>query len=481
MIGDRSVKLFQKAAREIPAYQAFLKQHDFDSGSVQTSSDFATVPVTSKKNYLIKNSVNDMLWPENLGLPMLYCATSGSTGEPYYFPRNDELSKQYSYILEDFLVNGKDPQKNRTLVIIGFGMGVWIGGVITLRAFEIAGERMKVPVSLLPTGYNQAEIFKALTKLSPQYDQTIIVGYPPFVKEIVDEAPHHDIDLKKLNIRFLFAAESFTEKFRDYLCKKAGIKNPVLDTMNIYGTADIGAMAYETPLSILVRRLASKKPGLFKELFGQIDKTPTLAQFNPKFIEFEEVEHEVLLTGNAVLPLIRYAVGDNGGVRTFSQISKALKSQGINLEKEAKKAGITGKLEELPFVFVYERKDFSVTLHGINIFPEFIKEGLLDEALHPYLTERFTMITKNDRHYNQYLEINVELQKNIKASRKLNALTHRVLKNTLIEKSSEFAEISKSRSSTKLVRVVIWPNGYPRYFPVGVKQKWVQTEETLVQ
>lgn len=481
MISDRSVKIFQQAAEDLPAYADFLKKHNFDPSTVKTAADFAAVPVTSKKNYLTKHSVDQLVWPKNLNSPLLYCATSGSTGDPYYFPRNDELSLQYSYILEDFLKRGKDPENGRTLVVIGFGMGVWIGGVITLRAFEIAAERMDAPVSLLPTGYNMPEIFKALKKLSPQFDQTIIVGYPPFVKELIDEAPDQGIELKKLNIRFLFAAEAFTEKFRDYLCKKAGVKNPVVDTLNIYGTADIGAMAFETPVSILIRRLATKNKDLFKSIFGQIDKTPTLAQYNPKYIEFEEVDNEVLLTGNAALPLIRYAVGDNGGVRSFAQISQALKDQGINLEKEAKKAGITEDIKEMPFVFVYERKDFSVTLHGINIFPEFIKEGLLDPALTPYLTERFTMITKNDRHYNQYLEINVELQKKIKATTKLKILAHKVLRNTLVEKSSEFSEISKSRSSKKLVRVVVWPNGYPRYFPVGVKQKWVQTEETPVQ
>jgi phenylacetate-CoA ligase len=475
MISKRSVALFQKAVEEIPAYRAFLKEHNFDPASVVTAADMLAVPVSNKKNYLNLHPLQELIWPEDAGQPLLFCSTSGSTGEPYYFPRNETLSWQYSNIIEKFLRESDNPG-GKTLVIIGFGMGVWIGGVITVRAFEIAGARMKAPVALLPAGYNKTEIFKALQRLSPQFDQTVMVGYPPFVKELVDEAPKQGIDLKKLNVRFLFAAESFTEKFRDYLCKKAGVASPVRDTLNIYGTADIGAMAFETPLSILIRRLATRHKALFADIFGQIEKTPTLAQYNPAFVEFEAAEGEVLLTGNAALPLIRYAIGDNGGVIGFEEMEKILARHKINLNKEVKKAGIREPADAFPFVYVYERTDFSVTLHGINIFPEFIKEGLLDRELTHYLTERFTMLTKNDRHHNQYLEINVELQKDIRASLKLKALAYKVIKHTLIEKSSEFAEVSRTKPNKRLIRIVFWPNGHRRYFTAGIKQKWVQTQ-----
>ena len=77
--------------------------------------------------------------------------------------------------------------KEPTLVIIGFGMGVWIGGTLTYRAFDIASRRA-YPVSVLPAGVNKTEILKALHDLAPSFKQTIIIGYPPFVKDILDEA-----------------------------------------------------------------------------------------------------------------------------------------------------------------------------------------------------------------------------------------------------------------------------------------------------
>jgi phenylacetate-CoA ligase len=472
-VSKRSLELFRKAARELPAYKHFLEMKRFDADKVQEIDDYSLIPLTSKKGYLQLFPHKDLVWDTDWNAPLWFCSTSGSTGEPYYFPRNDELARQASEFARDF-IKYSSYGKTRTLVIMAFGMGVWIGGVMTLRAFEIAAQELGSPTSFLPTGYNKQEIFKALKKLSPQYDQTILVGYPPFVKEIIDEAKSEGIDLKKLHMRLMFAAEAFTERFRDYVCKKAGIANPLLDTLNIYGTADIGAMAHETPLSILARRLIIEDPLLIRDAFGQIEKTPTLAQFNPEFINFEDVEGQIVLTGNAALPLIRYAVGDHGGIMSYERLEQLLRKYKINLNQEIKKAGIEHTVQKRPFVFVYERVDLSATLHGIIIYPEFIKEALLKPRMNSIFTERFTMATKTDIHHNQFLRINLELRNGTPPSEIIKERALMAIRKTLIEKSSEFAEISKSRLNAELIKVVLWKHGHPRYFAPGTKQKWVE-------
>jgi len=480
MISKRSLELFQRAAKEVPAYQSFLSGQGINPSEIKDEGSFQTVPLTSKNGYLVHHKLSDLIWPDTAN-PLLFCATSGSTGEPYYFPRDEKLSWQYSFLLEDFMRSSSYGDSS-TLVLIGFGMGVWIGGVITLRAFEIASSRLKQPIAILPTGYNKSELYKALRKLSPQYSQTIIVGYPPFVKELVDEAPGEGIDLTSLNVRFLFAAEAFTETFRNYLCEKAGVKDPVRDTLNIYGTADIGAMAYETPLSILIRRLAINDPMLYMDMFGQIEKTPTLSQYNPEFIEFEAVDGEVVLTADGALPLIRYAVGDHGGVLDYGHIKKLMTHYGVNLEAEIAKANIRPFVnKDLPFVYVYERVNLSATIHGINIYPEFIKEALLDESIADSFTERFTMATKTDIHHNQFLSINLELQKNVEPSAHLKKQALHAIRDSLLARSSEFLEISKVKNAGSLLKIELWHNGHPRYFAPGTKQKWVEKAANPVQ
>jgi len=474
MTSKKSLKLFKKAAVEVPAYGKFLQKEGFDLTQVKKTVDFSRVPIMSKKTYLQKFEHRDLMWVKDLHSPLSICATSGSTGEPYYFPRNDTLAWQASFMAETFLLNSSHGTKGRTLVLMGFGMGVWIGGLITLRAFEIAAKRLNLPVSFLPTGYNKTEIFKALKKLAPEFDQTIIGGYPPFIKELIDEAETEGVNLKKLNIRLLFAAEAFTETFRNYVCEKAGIKNPLLDTLNIYGTADMGAMAHETPLSILVRQLTLRDPAIYQEFFGQIEKTPTLAQYNPEFIEFESLGHELLITGDAAMPFIRYAVGDNGGIKTYNAVSSLLGRYGINLKDEINKAGIKHTVSKKPFVYVYERTDLSVTLHGIIIYPEFIKEGLLSKEMLPFFTERFSMATKHDIKHNQFIKINLELRSGVKPTAQLEKDALKAIRASLLEKSSEFSEVSKNKMSKDLIKIVLWEKGHPLYFSPGTKQNWVE-------
>lgn len=471
MVTKRSLELFQRAARDVPAYADFLKAHGLDPSTIKDVHDFKKVPATSKKNYLEQYSLPELLWDGSMDKPLIFCSTSGSTGVPYYFPRNDRLSWQYSWLIEDYLKRGQRDNKKPVLIIIGFGMGVWIGGIITMRAIEIAINRMNFPASVLPVGYNKTEIIKALERLSPQFGQTVIIGYPPFVKEVVDAAASRQIDLKKFNTRLMFAAESFTETFRNYLCRKTGA-NPLLDTLNIYGTADIGAMAYETPASILIRRLAVKNKKLFQNIFGQIDKTPTLAQFNPRYIEFEERDGEVLLTGNSAMPLIRYAIGDHGGVLGYKAMRRAFSESELDLDKEIAKAGITLSGARTPFVFVYERANFAVSLHGMIIYPQFIKEALLNPELSALVSGKFTMVTRYDRNQNQYLEVNIELQEDVKSDARLKTKAKKTIKQELIKLSSEFAEVAKNAPKADLIKVVFWPQGDPQYFSPGLKQKW---------
>lgn len=457
---------FKKAAREVPAYRDFLKKHKINPSNVKTWSDFEKIPWTSKKNYFNKYPLNETAWRGKLDKPLVYTSTSGSTGKPTYFARSENLDYEYSVLIEDYLSrSGKKP----VLVIIGFGMGVWIGGLITYKAFEMASRRNNLPVSVITTGVNKEEIFKALATLSPKYAQTILVGYPPFVKDIVDEAEERKINLKKLNLRFLFAAESFSETFRDYLCKKAGVNNLYLDTLNIYGTAEVGAMAFETPLAILVRRLAAKNKALFEDIFSSISKTPTLAQFNPDFVNFESQDGNILITAPSAMPLIRYAVGDSGGVISFSALAGKVKQHGINLEREMRKAGIK-KHDRSPFVYVYERSDFAVSLYGITLFPEFVKEALLKSKAAEVLTQKFAMQTTFDKKEQQYLDINLEEKERV--SKSARQKIQKIITETLKSRSSEFRELLHHLKGRELIKLKFWPKGHPLYFAPGTKQKW---------
>ncbi|MEK7630283.1 MAG: hypothetical protein AAB432_02805 [Patescibacteria group bacterium] len=471
---SRMLKLFHECARRVPAYKHFLKKNHISVSKIKAFGDLEMVPPIDKNNYLKNYPLKDLCWDGTLKKPLTLTATSGSTGESFYFPRSQALDWQSSIIHEIFLENGFRKTGGPTLVIICFGMGVWIGGLITYEAFNIAINRGEYPVSILTPGINKPEIFKALRLAAENFSQTILVGYPPFIKDVIDEAGELGINLRRLHLRVLFAAEAFTESFRNYVAGQAAIQNPYLDTSNIYGTADLGTMAYETPTSILTRRLADQNQKIWRDIFSSIGKMPTLTQYNPFFVNFEAPRGNILITGDNAIPLVRYAVGDRGGVLSFSELADIFKANGKNLMKEAKKLDLEKYLSELPFVYVYERADLSATLYGINIPIQPIREALLWRDLSKYLTGKFVLMTKFDKNQNQYLEINLELRQGKKPNQILKEKTLLTITRKLAKASSEFHELSNHLGKRVLPKLVFFEHEHHLYFKPGIKQKWIK-------
>ncbi len=459
-------------AEGVPAYGRFLRQNKIKVDQIHTIGDLANVPLTSKSNYLRQNAFPDLFWGGNLKNSHILTSTSGSTGKPTYFARSHEVDEHSSIVHELIFRTSSLKHKESTLVIVCFGMGVWIGGLITYQAFELMSRR-GYPISILTPGINKAEILKTLRDLAPHYKQLILAGYPPFLKDVIDEAVESGISFDKHRVMLLFAAEAFTENFRDHVLERANVQNSLTDAVNIYGSADIGTMAFETPLSILARRLALKNEKLFAELFRGTTKTPTLAQYLPQFVSFEAPNGEILVSGDSALPLMRYSIGDHGGVYSFAELSERFKTHGIDLKREARAAGIGPHIRELPFVYVYERLDLSTTLYGLQIYPETIREVLLDKRFNEVLTGKLSLITKFDEEQNQYLEINLELKPHKEAGKVIASEISTEIVRNLREKNSEFHELSDFLGKRSEPRLVFWKYEDPLYFKPGIKQAWV--------
>lgn len=467
--------VFKTAGKNVSAYKKFLEKSKVAYTAVTSVQDFKNIPPVGKKNYLRAYPWQDLCKTNSLTKDSLVMtSTSGSTGEPFYFPRTRTIDIQSSFFHEMFLRSSGIDKKKSTLVIDCFGMGVWIGGLITYQAFKHVSER-GYNLTLITPGINKHEIFQALRNIGPHYDQIILCGYPPFMKDVIDQAKDHGVVWSDFTIKVIFAAESFSETFRDYVVKNMGIKNMYRDIMNIYGSADLGTMAAESPLCILLRRLALQNEGLYVRLFGQSRRLPTLAQYIPGFVTFEEVSGSVYCTGDNVLPLVRYEIGDNGAVLSFEDIKQLCTSEGVDLVQEIKRAKIENTITELPFVCVYERSDFSTKLYGAIIYPEYIKKGLQGDSLSTSITSKFTMYTRFNEQEDEYLEVNVELQPNVKESKSLrNEVTQSIIK-ALTEESAEHKNNITLMPKGKVdPQVIFWPAEHETHFRVGAKQKWVK-------
>ncbi len=471
----KNFKIFKEASVRVPAYKNFLKIHRVDSAKIKNWDDIvAHVPQTDKANYLRKYPLKDLCWDGRLDKQALvFAATSGTTGNPFYFPRDEAIDWQSSVLHELFLSHGDHILKS-TLVIICFGMGVWIGGIITYQAFKKLGERGR-KLSIITPGINKEEIFNAVKNLGPLYQQIILCGYPPFIKDIIDEGEMQGIRWKQIpELKIVFAAETFSEKFRDYIVRKTDIKNLFTDTMNIYGTADLGTMAEETTASIALRRAATKSKKFHQALFPDAGKRlPTLVQFNPLFTNFEEKDGSILITAYNYLPLIRYAIGDRGGVISYNEVMKKAALVGLS-PHTIRVVTKSVLIPEFPFVYLYERMDLSTKLYGAIIYSEHIREALQGQEFEDFLTGKFSMLTKFDQNQNQYLAINIELKPQASASEMLKIKVLGAVIQYLIDKNAEYRNNYLSMQQRVVPHLNFLPYGDPEYFKSGSKQKWVK-------
>lgn len=470
-----ALRLFHEMSVRVPAYRDFLASNEVDPSSIKTIADFKTLPTLDKDNYLRKYSRKELSWDGIFGEGgWSISTTSGSTGEPFYFPRQQTQDEQYALVAEMYLRQNFQIHKRKTLYIIAFPMGAWIGGVFTYEALQLVRKRGDYDLSIITPGINKDEIINAFRELAPDYDQVIIGSYAPFLKDILDDGERKGIKWGDHELGFVFSAEGFTEKFRDYVVKKTGIKDPLRQTLNHYGTVDLGTMAHETPISILIRRVALEHPALYQELFTLVNRQPTLAQYIPELFYFEEGAGAILCTAQSGIPLVRYDLKDRGGVMSGDRIRDIFLKHNVDLDSELSKTGLSGEIWNLPFVYVYERSDFSVSFYAFQVYPETIRKALQDDRLEDQLTGKFTMLVDFDKTGQQHLEINVELKQGGKGHSKLEKQVQERVTQQLVAENSEFRETFQLYGSKILPRIVFWEYEDPTYFKIGTKQKWVK-------
>lgn len=476
-----AMDVYRWATADVPAYKKFLSDWHIRPESIHSIKDFPKLPILDKSNYLLPSNYADLFPKKDFSNITTISATSGSTGESFYFPRSEAQDAQYEYIAELFLRNQFEIHTHKTLGVIGFGLGIWIGGIFTYKTFnKIAAKGYSL--SLLPVGPNIDACLKAVKKFAPFYDQIILMGYPPLVKDIIDGGEQYGVNWHKYRIRILMAAEGFSEKFRDYLARKAGLKNALTDTINMYGTVELGTMAHETALTNFIRTIAVEREDVFRAIFPLAYRLPTLAQYHPEIVYFEEVDGEIVGTGyGSEIPLVRYRFPDRGGVIMFDEMIAKLKGAGIDIMNEAKKAKISETIFKLPFVYVYERSDLALILRGANIYPEEIKYALQHGSFENAVTGKFTMAKTEDEQLNAYFEINVELKQGVPPSESLAREIEERVVETLRKRNMEYNDQYQSRPEMMRPRVRLWPYQDVKYFQSGSKQLWTKKTPLILE
>lgn len=357
-----------QAIQRVPAYRSYVQNAGIAVAELVPWGVLARLPETDKHSYvdrypLAERCVHGRIPFENTTID----ESSGATGAPYNWIRSGR-ERHVAHRNISFFARycfGPEP----LITINAFSMGAWATGF----NMSLALNRNGVVKS---TGPDVQKILSTLQLLGPRY-RFLICGYPPFVKYLLDRGDEEGFRWDDYDLHALVGGEGMTEELRDYLLLRFE------SVFSGYGATDIEiGMAGESPASVALRRVVRARPEVREALFGKDHRLPMIFQYNP-LIHFLEanLDHELICTISrldVLAPRIRYNVHDEGGVMDYTHVQEVLRGFGLtltNLGENPDAAGPRGRLPwtrpvHLPFLWIYGRRDETISVMGANIYPE---------------------------------------------------------------------------------------------------------------
>ncbi len=466
-----ALALLRRASESVPAYGAMLQKAGIGPGDILEAGDFARLPLLTKENYVRRFPLEALVEGGDLAACDFFAVSSGSTGEPTLWPRGLHHELAIAQRFEQVFRDGFQARHRKTLAVVCFALGSWVGGMYTTSCLRWLAAK-GYPLLIVTPGNKIDEILRVTRRLAPDFEQTVLLGYPPFLKEVVDAGRAEGLAWERHNIRLVTAGEVFSEAWRDLVLERLGQTEVLNSIASLYGTADAGVLGNETPLSVAIRRFVAERPDLARSLFGE-ERLPTLCQYDPTSRYFETVEGDngrtLAFSGDNGAPLLRYHIADHGGIIGFERMRALLAEHSFDPQTALTQAGLP-PARHLPFVYVFGRANFAVSFFGANIFPETISLALEGAGLSGWTTGKFVMEVKEGLAERPRFTVAIELAEGEDAAAERVAQAERAILETLLARNSEYANYVSPADQGPVA--TLWPKGHPEYFPVGVKHRY---------
>lgn len=460
--------LFHTVVNSVPAYRQFLQVQGIDPASIQTLAAFQQLPLVTKANYIKQYPIAEICRAGSLSTCDMLAVSSGSTGEPTCWPRqmSDELeiATRFEYIFRDSF----QADRRSTLAVICFALGTWVGGMYTAACCRWLVSK-GYQIAVITPGNNKTEILRVVQTLGGQFEQIVLLGYPPFLKDVVDTGIQQGVRWSDYAVKLVMAGEVFSEEWRSLVGQRLGSIDYCYDSASLFGTADAGVLGHETPLSICIRRFLATHPDAARQLFGE-SRLPTLVQYDPTSRFFEVHEGTLLFSGDNGVPLIRYHIADTGGIISYETMLQFLQDWGFDplAVLEADRG-----IHALPFVYVFGRSQFAISYFGANLYPENIAVGLEQQIVQNWVTGKFVMQIIEDKDRDRFLSVVVELAPGVEPDRDKARSISRSILEQLRRLNSEFANYVPNEYQQP--QITLKPMGDRDFFPVGVKHNYTRS------
>ncbi len=444
----RALKLFHDAAVRVPAYKDFLRTNRIRHATVKTIADFARVPRTTKENYINRYALSDRCWDGILSATSIIAMSSGTSGEPKFWPRGGFSEFEAAIIHELTYRSLFSIHKKRTLLVIGFPMGVYVSGIATLLPSWMVAQR-DYDLTIVAAGNNKVDMQRITQHLRTAFDQVVLIGHPFFIKDVLETGAAEGVDWSTITTSLLFCSEGFNEQWRDHVASVAGSTPDSVRIFNTYGSSETLLIGHETPVSIALRKTMNDT------------LTPNIFQYNP-FLRYLDVTDGILnFTLNSGVPLIKYDLADGGTILPFSEATQHLSP---SLRRSAWK---------LPFVTLDGRRDNTIIFYAANIYPEHIHAALNDKKFLRSITGKFAMRKEYLKNKDEFLEIHVELRPRQKVTAALATAIAKHATSRLLDINMEYKFLWSNLDKDIRPRVILHPYQCEPYFRAGLKPRYI--------
>ncbi|GEM_PF-50855 len=276
--------LIKHCENYVPYYQQLFKKYNFSANDLNELADLSRLPVLEKSD-VFENK--DAFYTKGKSLAYFQTKTTGSTGRPLQFP-TDYNSVSYSiaariramrwwkldYGLKEAHFWGRGQRNKNFLLKAGDFL---FRNKIILSTFDLSEDRM-------------FEYYKKLKVFQPD----IIYGNPSAIFIFSRFILEHDLDISLIKAQAVICTTEILYEFQRQLISKVF----GCPTINEYGGAEVGIVAYECPEhhfhlateNIIIEILRDNQPCKPGEL-GEI----VITNLN-----------------NYIFPFIRYRLGDVG-------------------------------------------------------------------------------------------------------------------------------------------------------------------------
>jgi len=396
---DKLLPVIREVASRVPAYQRLLKDKNININQVKNKEDFKRLIPVSDKGIFSANEVADLCRDGALNKMKLVSTSSGFSRQFSYGLSSARELNNLRFSLDSLLDLYFNVSKRKTFLINCLAMGV----------------KVYTSLPLAETSVRSDMVIALIKKISSHFEQTIIIGNTYFIKKLIEEGLESGIDWKSKIVNFIIGEDWFPEGLRSYFAKLLGIdfnqpeKGLIMSTM---GICELGLTLFQESFeTIRLRRMSQADNKLHSALFGEgTDICPILFHYHPYQIFLEEIDGGLVFTTlskDNLIPFIRYASGDIGGIRNYNDLKDVLMK--LNYHDCVPKW-------KLPLVWVIGRKGQYIELNNIHVSPEQVKSGIYsDFEVAEATTGYFRMSKQNER-----LRLEIQLREGKNASDQLN-------------------------------------------------------------